>query len=114
MIYKERVLVKHAVTGKMLLDSSVQSEVTYQIDREEGIIYIKIYAVPKSVSDEILMLQDELNVFWFVEPEAGKGETIKHWFYVKPDGGVTYDAASGTLHIVADNEIEYHPADYWA
>ncbi|GGN98278.1 hypothetical protein [Saccharibacillus kuerlensis] len=107
----ERILVKHAVTGRMLVNSGTD-DVTYTLEpSEEGGMILSIQGVSPWLAEEIRDVQRELNVFRFEEPP---GEPpIKHWFYVG-EHDVIYDETTSTLTIRAGAEIMYKPDEYWA
>jgi hypothetical protein len=103
------LLVKHAVSGRMLLDSSKQP-VTYTLDPlpDDGWKFT-IRINDRDTVERILSLKDELNVFIFEEAE---GQPVtKNWYYVN-QGLVEYDEAQVRLTIVADSHISYKPSDY--
>ncbi|BCG57579.1 hypothetical protein PUR_10040 [Paenibacillus sp. URB8-2] len=108
MNQRERVLVKHAVTGRMLLSSA--EGLTYAFSRDGELMRISIFGVPADKGQEVLTLKAELNVLRFEEPEGGP--VVKHWYYVG-DNPVDYDEASGCLTVTAQSEIEYRPDEYW-
>ncbi|AIQ11539.1 hypothetical protein [Paenibacillus durus] len=108
MNQRERVLVKHAVSGRTLLSST--DGLTYAFDRAGGLTRLTICGVSTDKGSEVLTLKAELNVFRFEEPEGGP--VIKHWYYVG-DNPVEYDEASGCLVVTAQSEIEYRPDQYW-
>lgn len=110
MADQERVLVKHSVTGRMLINSAVD-QVQYQIAYQGNGAIFFIYGVPSEKATQIINLRQELNLFRFEEPE--EGPTVKHWFYVQEDN-VTYDEVSKCLRIDAESSITYYPDDYWA
>lgn len=108
MSERERLLVKHAITGRLLLSSA--EGLTYAFSREGELTRITVYGVPAGKGQEVVMLKAELNVFRFEEP--GGGPVVKHWYYVG-DNPVDYDEASGCLVITVQSEIEYRPDQYW-
>lgn len=110
MANHERVLVKHAVTGKMLLNSQVD-EISYTFDADGSGFIVKIYNVPSDKAVEVLAFSDEMNLFRFEEPE--EGPVVKHWYYVA-GGKVSYKEDEALLIIYADSEIEYRPDKFWA
>jgi hypothetical protein len=105
---QERVLVKHSVTGRMLVNST--EGVSYTFDREGELTLITLCGVPADIGAAVVDLKSELNVFRFEEPEGGP--VIKHWYYVG-DNPVAYDEASQCLKITVQSEIEYRPDQYW-
>lgn len=107
----ERILVKHAVTGRMFVNSGAD-DVVYELDRpEDGSAVLTIRGISPWLAEEILGVQRELNVFHFEEPPGQP--PVKHWFYVG-EHDVSYDEASSTLTIRAGSEITYKPDEYWA
>ncbi|MBW4084402.1 hypothetical protein [Paenibacillus sp. S150] len=104
----ERVLVKHSVTGRMLVSST--EGVSYTFDRQGGLTLITLCGVPAVKGQAVVELKSELNVFRFEEPQDGPA--IKHWYYVG-DNPVSYDSSSGCLKIAVQSEIEYRPDQYW-
>lgn len=108
MEQRERVLVKHAVTGRMLLSST--EGLAYTFAEKDGLILITISGVPADKGAAVVELSEELNVFRFEEP--ADGPVVKHWYYVGSNP-VIYDAAAGELILTAQSEIEYRPDQYW-
>jgi len=108
MAQQERVLVKHSVTGRMLLNST--EGLTYAFDPKGGLTLITLYGVPADKGEAVVGLKSELNVFRFEEPEDGP--VVKHWYYVG-DNPVAYDPAGKCLRISVQSEIEYRPDQYW-
>ncbi|UQZ35026.1 hypothetical protein C2I18_16745 [Paenibacillus sp. PK3_47] len=108
MAQEERVLVKHSVTGRMLVNST--DGFAYTFDPQGELTFLTINGVPEDQGTAVVALKSELNVFRFEEPAGGP--VIKHWYYVG-DNPVTYDAASGSLTIAVQSEIEYRPDQYW-
>ncbi|WP_138494664.1 hypothetical protein [Paenibacillus pinistramenti] len=107
----ERVLVKHAVAGRLLLDTSKMEGVQYEIGNDGDRIVFELRGVPAETGRDVVRLKEELNVFRFEEPE--QGDTIKHWYYVNSGDSTQYDEVSGVLRISAAGEIVYRPKDYW-
>lgn len=109
MTKQERLLVKHSVTGRMLLESAEGHAYTFH---ENGdLTKITVEGVAAETAETIAGLFPELNVFRFEEP--AEGPVVKHWYYVGTHP-VAYDAASKTLTITVQSEIEYRPDQYWA
>ena len=108
MAEQERVLVKHSVTGRMLISST--DGVSYAFNEQGGLTLITLAGVDADKGAAVVELKAELNVFRFEEPEGGP--VIKHWYYVG-DNPVIYDAVSGRLTIAVQSEIEYRPDQYW-
>ena len=108
----ERILVKHAVTGRMFINSGTD-DVTYEWERvgDNGEAALSIRGIAPWLAEEIRGLQRELNVFRFEEPPGAP--PVKHWFYVG-EHDVAYDAATSTLTIRTGSEITYKPDEYWA
>ncbi|WP_342438535.1 hypothetical protein NSS79_05135 [Paenibacillus sp. FSL L8-0436] len=108
MAQQERVLVKHSVTGRLLVSST--DGPTYTFDPQGALTVITICGVASDKGAAVVELKSELNVFRFEEP--AEGPIIKHWYYVG-DNAVDYDASSGCLTIAVQSEIEYRPDQYW-
>jgi len=105
---KQTFQVKHAVGGRMFIDSNKGGAV-YSV-ASEGAGWLFRIEVPWSESiAELLRCKEELNVFLFYE--YGDRPTLKTWYYVK-DGPVSYDAEAGVLTVYADSRIEYYPHQY--
>lgn len=104
----ERVLVKHSVTGRMLISSTDGH--TYTFGQEGDLTLITICGVSVEKGVEVVGLKSELNVFRFEEPQDGPA--IKHWYYVG-DNPVVYEEATKCLTISVQSEIEYRPDEYW-
>ncbi|MRN51526.1 hypothetical protein [Paenibacillus monticola] len=105
---QERVLVKHSVTGRLLLSST--DGLTYTFDHAGELTLVTINGVPADKGAAVVELKSELNVFRFEEPQGGP--IIKHWYYVG-DNPVTYDEAAQRLTLSVQSEIEYRPDQYW-
>ncbi|MEI7027789.1 hypothetical protein [Paenibacillus sp. y28] len=113
MVVKETLLVKHAVTGRMLLDSK-QMPLVFTCEQMEQGGFVFTVEVPESAAamgEEIVRLKEELNVFVFREP-AGQ-PVQKTWFYVY-DGPVRWEPAARRLTLTAKSCIAYDPTDYLA
>lgn len=108
MPHEERMLVKHSVTGRMLLSST--DGPVYKLDKDGEHFVIRFSGVSPQQAAEVLRHAGELNVFRFEEPEGGP--VIKHWYYVG-DQHVKYDEAESCLILTAGSEIEYRPDTYW-
>ncbi|MDO3408326.1 hypothetical protein QWJ34_00945 [Saccharibacillus sp. CPCC 101409] len=107
----DRILVKHAVTGRMFVNSGAD-DVTYTLERSaEGGAILSIRGIPPWLAEDIRGVRRELNVFHFEEPPGLP--PVKHWFYVG-EKDVVYDEASSTLTIETGAEITYKPDEYWA
>ena len=104
----ERVLVKHSVTGRMLVSST--DGLNYTFDQKGDLTLITIYGVTGEQGAVVVDHKSELNVFRFEEPEGGP--VIKHWYYVG-DNPVDYDEPSRCLTLSVQSEIEYRPDQYW-
>lgn len=105
---QERVLVKHSVTGRLLVSST--DGLTYTFDQTGELTLVTINGVPADKGAAVVELKSELNVFRFEEPQGGP--IIKHWYYVG-DNPVTYDEAAQRLTLSVQSEIEYRPDQYW-
>ncbi|WP_172198495.1 hypothetical protein [Saccharibacillus qingshengii] len=108
----DRILVKHAVTGRMFVNSGVD-DVTYTLERleENGAAVLEIRGISPWAAEDIRSVQRELNVFHFEEPPGQP--PVKHWFYVG-EHDVVYNEATSTLTIRTGAEITYKPDEYWA
>lgn len=105
---KQTFLVKHAVGGRMFIDSSKQNVPYTLVPEKEGWKFT--VQVPWSEAiEELLALKTELNVFVFQEFEDKP--TLKTWYYVNK-GPVEYNSEHTSLIIVADSRIEYYPHLY--
>ncbi|MED4781505.1 hypothetical protein [Brevibacillus choshinensis] len=107
---KETLLVKHAVGGRTLIDSS-KLDVVYRVEKVEAGWLFSLNVPFDAVVEDILNWKDELNVFLFHESEGEP--TKKTWFYVK-DNPVKYDLEKHCLTIVAEAHIEYVPERFRA
>lgn len=108
MRIKDRLLVKHAVTGVMLLDSD-QIIVEYKIEPLSSGWNITIQVADQAIATKIIGLKHELNVFLF--EEFDDKPIHKNWYYIK-DGEVQYDNDLHRLIIYADSHISYNPEKY--
>ncbi|CAM4481788.1 hypothetical protein [Paenibacillus typhae] len=108
MQQQERVLVKHSVTGRMLVSST--DGLSYTFSPQGELTLIKLCGVKAAQGAAVVELSPELNVFRFEEP--AEGPVIKHWYYVG-DHPVVYDADAECLSITVQSEIEYRPDEYW-
>ncbi|QAY67648.1 hypothetical protein [Paenibacillus protaetiae] len=104
-------IIKHAVGGRVFLDSSKQ-EIRYSLDYASGGGHWRLEAeTPLTESiKELLRWSSELNVFLF--PETAEGAPVrKLWFYVK-EQGAAYNEAEGKLTLHGDSMIEYVPSAF--
>jgi hypothetical protein len=100
--------VKHAVGGRMFIDSNKQ-DVPYTLVPQGDGWRFTVNVPWSAVIEELLAHKEELNVFVFKEYDDQP--TLKTWYYVK-DGPVEYDAGQSSLTIVADSRIEYYPHEF--
>ncbi|MDQ0113471.1 hypothetical protein [Paenibacillus harenae] len=105
---KQTLLIKHAVSGRMLIDSGKQ-DVSFSSKPEGNGWQIDIGVPWSGTIEEILKLKDELNVFIFYDYDDQP--TLKTWYYVGK-GPVAYDRDSQLLTIGAQSRIEYYPHEY--
>lgn len=105
---KQTLLVKHAVGGRMFIDSNKQA-VAYTVDPHGDGWRFTIDVAWSEVIEELLSRKEELNVFIF--QEFDDQPTLKTWYYVK-NGPVEYNSDQARLTIVADSRIEYYPHLY--
>ncbi|MEV5029834.1 hypothetical protein [Paenibacillus sp. LPE1-1-1.1] len=105
---KQTFQVKHAVGGRMIIDSN-KHDVSYTLV-PQGQGWKFTVSVPWGpMIEELLAHKEELNVFVF--QEFDDQPTLKTWYYIK-DGTVEFDAAESKLTIIADSRIEYYPHEY--
>ncbi len=103
-----RLLVKHAVGGRVFLDTNRDKGVSYALDKMAGGGWLfQISGVSSAGTiDALLEVREELNVFVFQETN---GKAVqKSWFYVMPDG-VGLDVEMDVLAIAAKSRIDYDP-----
>ncbi|GGF83645.1 hypothetical protein GCM10010912_31020 [Paenibacillus albidus] len=105
---QERVLVKHSVTGRILVSST--EGVSYTFNPQGELTLITLCGVTVDKGAAVVELKSELNVFRFEEPQDGP--IIKHWYYVG-DNPVEYEEAGQCLKLWVQSEIEYRPDQYW-
>lgn len=110
MTQQEWFMVKHAVTGRGLVNSKTDS-LSYRYQREGTGFVFTVTGLEQQVVDSIMELRQELNVFRFVQRK--EQPLVKHWYYVQGDR-VHYDGERHTLTIYAESEIRYVPEDYFA
>ncbi len=107
----ERILVKHAVTGRMFVNSAAD-DVTYELEHSDANgTMLSIRGIAPWLAEEIRSVQRELNVFHFEELPGQP--PVKHWFYVG-EHDVSYESSTSTLTIRAGSKITYKPDEYWA
>ncbi|WP_305023635.1 hypothetical protein [Paenibacillus lacisoli] len=111
MAHHETLLIKHAVTGRMLADSRQDQGWQYLFRKNGTAFEITVSGLGTAVAGDIVRWKAELNVFRFVQTEGSP--IIKHWYYIDPEQ-VMHDPAQDVLSLTAVSEIEYNPADYWA
>lgn len=102
---KETFIIKHAVGGKIYLDTSKRALDYRIVPAGEG-WHIAVQVPFGDEIREILDVKKELNVFLFREYDDRP--TLKTWYYVS-DGPVDYDEERGILTITAASSIEYVP-----
>lgn len=108
---RETVMVKHAVTGKELLNNN-RAPLAYTFtELPEGRYRMTFNDVAAEIAEEIVRLRAELNMFRFEIPD--EGPQVKHWYYVNPEC-VIYHVSTGELSIEAESQIRYLPDEYWA
>ncbi|MBN2981119.1 MULTISPECIES: hypothetical protein [Paenibacillaceae] len=108
---KETFIVKHAVGGKIFIDTG-KRPVPYKLEEKADGGYRFTVTTPRGPEiEELLELARELNVFVFRDYSEENEPTIKTWFYVK-DGPVAYDDGRQALTIDAESKIEYVPDRY--
>ncbi|WP_419875711.1 hypothetical protein [Candidatus Pristimantibacillus sp. PTI5] len=105
---KQTFQVKHAVGGRMFIDSNKQDVPYTLIPQGQGWKFTVSMPWGPMIED-VLAHKEELNVFVF--QEFDDQPTLKTWYYVK-DGPVEFDAAESKLTIIADSRIEYYPHEY--
>lgn len=104
----QTLLVKHAVSGRIFIDSS-QETVEYEV-MPNGEGWLLSIAIPwQSKLEELMLVKEELNVFIFYQ--APNEPTLKTWYYVK-EGPVQYDHLHSRLLIHTQSKIEYYPHEY--
>lgn len=104
----ETLLIKHAVSGKVYVDTRKQP-VPYDVSAADSGWRFRVTLADGEPVRHLLRHKTELNLFLFHEPE--NGPVRKTWYYVK-DGPVDYDARQSLLSIRAGSRIEYLPDDY--
>ncbi|OMF37261.1 hypothetical protein BK133_06570 [Paenibacillus sp. FSL H8-0548] len=105
---KKTFQVKHAVGGRMFIDTNKQHIPYTLVQHGEGWIFTVDVPWSEAIK-ELLAHKQELNVFIF--QEFDDQPTLKTWYYVK-DGPVEYDTEHNRLTIAADSRIEYYPHEY--
>jgi hypothetical protein len=100
--------VKHAVGGRMFLDTNKEAVPYTLTPQGEGWLFTVHVPWSEKIA-ELLAHKQELNVFIFKEFEDQP--TLKTWYYIK-DGPVEYDSDQESLTITADSRIEYYPHEY--
>ncbi|MGO4538647.1 hypothetical protein [Paenibacillus sp. 2TAB19] len=105
---RQTLLVKHAVSGRMLIDSGKQ-DVGFSLNQDGDGWQIDIEVSWSETIEEILKLKEELNVFIFYEYDDKP--TLKTWYYVG-SAPVEYGIEQGLLTIKAQSCIEYYPHEY--
>lgn len=105
---KQTLLVKHAVGGRMFIDSNRQ-DVSFMVEIDGDGWLFDIRVSWSADIEELLAWKDELNVFIFKEYDDQP--TLKTWYYVG-QGPVEYDKQSQRLAIRAESSIEYYPHEY--
>lgn len=108
MFVRQTLLVKHAVSGRMLIDSG-KHDVSFLLKPNGDGWQIDIGVPWSGTIEEILKLKEELNVFIF--QEYADQPTLKTWYYVG-EGLVAYDRDSQLLTVRAQSRIEYYPHEY--
>ncbi|MBO9604798.1 MAG: hypothetical protein J7639_02550 [Paenibacillaceae bacterium] len=105
---KETFIVKHAVGGKIYIDTAKRPLAYKVTPHGDGWKFVVQWPNCDDVA-ELLRLKQELNVFLF--HEYADRPTRKTWYYVS-DGPVAYDPGREVLTIVAASRIEYVPDDF--
>lgn len=108
---KETFVVKHAVGGKIFIDTGKRA-VPYKLEEKADGGYRFTVSTPRGPEiEELLKLAHELNVFVFRDYSEENEPTVKTWFYVN-EGPVAYDDEKQELTIEAQSKIEYVPDRY--
>lgn len=105
---KQTFLVKHAVGGRMFIDST-KEYVSYTLHPHGDGWKFTVDLPWSGMIEELLKHKEELNVFVF--KHFDDEPTLKTWYYVK-DGPVEYDQEQGVLTIYAASSIPYYPHLY--
>lgn len=103
-----RLLIKHAVGGRVFIDSA-REEVAFTHEWEADKWRFSIQIPRTAGVEQLLIWKDELNLFVFSQPETGA--EVKRWFYVN-EGEVSYDEGQQRLTIVAADSITYVPDEF--
>ncbi|MFD1953308.1 hypothetical protein ACFSL6_03705 [Paenibacillus thailandensis] len=108
---QDRLLLKHAVGGKVLLDTAAE-EAPYELSRAEkgGEWRLAIETPRKDWVQALLYGKLELNVFLFPAPVDGQ-PVRKLWFYLG-EKGAAYDAEARKLLLSGPSHIEYEPSSF--
>lgn len=105
---RETLLLKHAVSGKVYVDTRKQP-VAYEVSLSKDGWQFRIAFTDGETLRHLLQHKTELNLFLFHEPED---EPVrKTWYYVQ-DGPVDYDSGQELLSIFSKSSIDYLPDDY--
>ncbi|WP_145044518.1 MULTISPECIES: hypothetical protein [Paenibacillus] len=110
MTQQEWFMIKHAVTGRGLVNSKTDTS-SYRYQHDGTHFIFTVTGLDKQTVEQILELRQELNVFRFVQRKDQP--LVKHWYYVQGDK-VEYNKESQALTIFAGSEIRYVPEDYFA
>jgi hypothetical protein len=105
----ETLIIKHAVGGKVFIDTA-KHPLPYEVDEKtDGSCRITVRTEWNELVEELLELRRELNMFLFREYKDRP--TVKTWYYVS-EGPVEYNKEKRELSVTAASKIEYVPDDY--
>lgn len=105
-VERHKAQVKH-VTSRLLLDTD-KDGVSFALEEDGGTWTLTFTGVPEGAALEIMRLQEELNLFRFIEYPGGKPPIRKWWLYGKHEHPrIDWDRAAGTMRIAVDACVEY-------
>lgn len=106
----DRLIVKHAVGGRVFLDTTAAEDYNLHYAEDGGEWRLEVETPFKDWVHQLLFWKNELNVFLF--PAGASDEPVrKLWFYVAEDGAA-YDSEKHKLTIQGHSFIEYVPSSF--
>jgi MoaA/NifB/PqqE/SkfB family radical SAM enzyme len=105
---KETLIIKHAVGGRIFIDSTKQG-IKFTLEKAGEGWKFTVHPANNSDMEELLRLKEELNVFVF--QELADQPIRKTWFYVN-EGPVEYDPEHNRLTVYAQSRIDYQPEKF--
>ncbi|WP_284637771.1 hypothetical protein [Paenibacillus silviterrae] len=97
-----RMYIRHAVGGRLFLDSE-KHQTAFDLSRSENGWTFTIDLAEEQLAEELMKNRLELNIFVVDEDRQNQ----KSWYY-SSDGAITYNKEERKLIIAADARMDYN------